>query len=511
MIGQVIGGKYRVLELLGQGGMGSVFAADQIGLDRQVAIKILRADLKTAPSVVHRFESEGRFAASIHDPNIVQVFDVGVLADGRAYLVMELLVGESLEAFMRTRGKLGVAEAVAIAKQIASGLGSAHEKGIIHRDLKPSNVYLAEAKRAPLGVTVKLLDFGIAKTMDDAGRDAPTTATGSLLGTPYYMSPEQIRGLRNIDARTDVYALGGILFEMVCGRRAFEAESQFELVNAQVHNPPPDPRTIEPSVPKALARLIVQMLAKDAGERPGNIEKVRSELAAIELPEARIELRPRAVKNDVGLEPGAPVPKSPAPSITMVAEKVAPSSLFGSTLGGTPIYFKTDDLRFDEIKNTFSFYRAHLTEEYSELTRQMKTAHTMWLVCVGLGFAMLLVGLGVLLFADRTKTTAGIVTSLSSALVYFIVRTLQKREDRYRDLRTEKNKTLEYGNDWLLLIQSIDAIRDPNAKMEHQARLVAVLTEKLEHARATLKAVPLRSSPKKRAAGAQSETARADP
>src|SRR5262245_20776567 len=267
MIGETFG-NYRVTELIGEGGMGVVYVAEHPGIGRRAAVKVLRAGLIDNAELTRRFFNEARAANSIRHPGIVEVFDCGTLPSGVSYIVMELLEGENLSTRLRRVGRLSHPDARRTAAQTASALAAAHAVGIVHRDLKPDNLFLVPDDRDPSLQMVKVLDFGIAKLGQDSGRlTYVRTRTGSVMGTPAYMSPEQCRGTREIDYRADIYALGVILFEMVCGRAPFVSEGFGEMVHLHISEPPPPPRSIEPSVPEDLERLILWCLAKEPTER----------------------------------------------------------------------------------------------------------------------------------------------------------------------------------------------------------------------------------------------------
>ncbi|MBA2540586.1 MAG: serine/threonine protein kinase, partial [Deltaproteobacteria bacterium] len=215
-------GKYEVRTLLGQGGFGMVFMGHDTALDRDCALKFLLPEHTSRPEILQRFLKEARSAAKIKHGGIVTVFECGTVEgagpplDGMAYIAMELLEGESLSDRVK-RGPMPVEHALEITRQVASALAAAHAVGIIHRDLKPDNIYLVPDPATTFGERVKVLDFGIAKLADDTGGNAAKTSTHMIFGTPKYMSPEQCKSTAKVDERSDIYALGCILFEMVCG------------------------------------------------------------------------------------------------------------------------------------------------------------------------------------------------------------------------------------------------------------------------------------------------------
>jgi len=257
-------GPYEIIATLGSGGMGTVYRAADDRLGRQVAIKQLRADLSADPALRQRFEREARAAAAINHPHICTLHDIGD-HEGQAFLVMELLEGETLSArLQRSSGGLPVAEVLTIGAQVAEGLAAAHRHGIVHRDVKPANIMLTKTG-------AKLVDFGVARLRETSDMSVETltrTAISDehvLAGTLPYMAPEQLEG--SADARTDIFALGNVLFEMATGRRAFVADSAATLIAAIVHTMPPPITTVRPEAPTALARAISRCLAKDADKR----------------------------------------------------------------------------------------------------------------------------------------------------------------------------------------------------------------------------------------------------
>jgi serine/threonine-protein kinase len=303
VIGRTVG-SYRVTELLGEGGMGAVYRAVHVALGRKAAVKVLLEELSHNKDVVARFFNEARAATTINHPGIVSVFDFGYADDGCAYIIMEHLDGESLGDRRRRVGRLPVAEVLTIGRQVAGALGAAHKQGIVHRDLKPDNVMMVPDPDVLGGERAKILDFGIAKLLDRESDTLPgvETKSGRILGTPAYMAPEQCRGAGKVDARADIYALGCVIYALVCGHPPFVAEGTGELIAAHLTAPPPPPRTIVPDLPQAVEDVVLRLLAKRPEDRYATMAEVVEALEAAsagKLP-ARLGLvkRPEAAKAD---------------------------------------------------------------------------------------------------------------------------------------------------------------------------------------------------------------------
>ncbi|MGE0550752.1 MAG: serine/threonine protein kinase [Kofleriaceae bacterium] len=270
-------GEYRIEKKIGEGGMGAVYGAIHPLIGKKAAIKVISAALGADASAVNRFVQEARSVNQIGHPNIVDVFAFGELPDGRNYFVMEHLQGESL-ADRLGRAPMPLGNALEILDQVADALEAAHEKQIVHRDLKPDNVFLASVRGGR--TMVKLLDFGIAKLSTGEGEGGiAKTRTGMMMGTPGYLSPEQARG-KNVDHRTDIYALGCMTFEIVCGRLPFVADNAMDIVLSHMTAPPPRASEIWPEIPAALDELINQMLDKDAAKRP-SLSSLRTAFAEL--------------------------------------------------------------------------------------------------------------------------------------------------------------------------------------------------------------------------------------
>jgi serine/threonine-protein kinase len=272
-------GNYQALSLLGEGGMGAVYLAEHPGIGRRVAIKVLKSELGHDPQLLTRFLNEARAANAIRHPNIIEVLDSGTTERGASYLVMELLEGESLSGRIKRLSRLDERSAIEIAMQTASGLGAAHAKGIIHRDLKPDNLFVIPEASDAARERVKILDFGIAKLHLMAG-DSLKTRTGTLMGTPVYMSPEQCLGTKEVDHRSDIYSLGIIIYEMLAGRPPFISEGFGELLSMHLHDKPASLREFAPQVTAEVEYSVLRMLAKKPDERYQSMADVRAALAA---------------------------------------------------------------------------------------------------------------------------------------------------------------------------------------------------------------------------------------
>ncbi len=282
-------GKYELVQQLGAGGFGLVFLARDLELGRDCALKFLLPEHTGNAEHVQRFLQEARAAARLRHPGIVTVFECGQLrqpgsgVDGMVYIAMELLGGESLSARMK-RAALPVTGAVALARQIASAVGAAHQVGIVHRDLKPENVYLVPDPETVSGERVKILDFGIAKLGESSTANAVHTATYQIFGSPHYMSPEQCRSTARVDARTDIYSLGVMLFEMLCGERPFVDAEIGSLIAKHQLVEPPRLRTKVAGLPDGLDELVASMLAKSPDDRPPTMEAVQRALEPFRSP-----------------------------------------------------------------------------------------------------------------------------------------------------------------------------------------------------------------------------------
>ncbi len=260
-------GPYEIVSLIGAGGMGEVYRARDNRLGRDVAVKVLPAEFANHPERVRRFEQEARAAGALNHPNIVAIYDVGE-HEGVPYLVTELLEGESLRELL-VEGKFPIRRAIDIGAQIAEGLAAAHDKGIVHRDIKPGNVFVTKDGRA------KILDFGLARLVQGESDSAPDsraptadqgTRPGTVLGTVGYMSPEQVKG-RPANARSDIFSLGVILYEMLSGQKAFPGDSEAEVMTAILKEDPPPLAAEDLAVPPLLERTVAHCLEKNPDRR----------------------------------------------------------------------------------------------------------------------------------------------------------------------------------------------------------------------------------------------------
>ena len=301
MLGRV--GKYRLVEKIGEGGMGTVFRAEHTVLGSPAAVKILLPQWTQDAVVVDRFFHEAKAASAIRHVGIVEVFDYGRLDNEQAWIAMELLRGETLTQFFARNGgpprmepgglgptgSIDPAVVQQLAGQVLAALDAAHVVGVVHRDLKPDNLFLVRDPGLPGGIRVKVLDFGIAKLANDRFGQKRNTEGGTILGTPVYMAPEQCKGHGEVDARADLYALGCIMFELLAGRPPFDAPGGGETMAMHIYEPPPRLANFAPQLPQDLDALVMRLLIKNPAERPPSAAYT---LAALE----RVPLLPMAAQ-----------------------------------------------------------------------------------------------------------------------------------------------------------------------------------------------------------------------
>jgi len=297
IVGQLLDGSYEVLRVIGEGGMGRVYEARHTRLHtKRFAVKLLHHELARQPDVVTRFQREAEAASVLTHPNVVGVYDVNTSADGRPYIVAELLQGEDLGSHLDRVGKLSTVDAVHIVRQVCHALGAAHASGIVHRDVKPENVFLAGPN-----ATVKVLDFGISKVLETSDG---LTKTGTVMGTPDYMAPEQARGDR-VDSRADIYAVGAILYRALTGRKPFEGNDAMSILTAVLTQEPERPSTLNPKIPLSLELIVQQTMAKTPSQRFATMEALEQALTPFDAPDAHL---PAVTLKSVGNATSPPAP-----------------------------------------------------------------------------------------------------------------------------------------------------------------------------------------------------------
>jgi len=328
VIGKTVG-NYKILAQIGEGGMGAVFLAEHPLIGKKVAVKVLHAELSRVQDAVSRFFTEARAVNAIGHENIIDIADFGSTPEGETYFIMELLEGDTLAQRMRRTGPMQLPLANEIMTQVCSALSAAHAHGIVHRDLKPDNIFLCQ--RGGRDTFVKVLDFGIAKLIVDTPGSAKTR-TGVVIGTPHYMSPEQCTGKGIIDARSDIYSVGLILYEMLTGRLPFEAESFAELLVAHLTQAPTPPRALNYGIPDYVQTVILRCLEKDRDKRYSTIDEVSAALisgspgavAGMEAPTA-VGMPPMtgSAPAPIGATVAVPTPVTGVPLATAVAPVTA--------------------------------------------------------------------------------------------------------------------------------------------------------------------------------------------
>ena len=342
-------GAYEVLDVIGAGGMGRVYRARNVTLDRVVALKTLAPQFSSDTGFVQRFLKEARAAARLNHPNIVQIYDFGC-EEGTYFLAMEYVDGPSLRTLLG-KARLNERDAVLLVRHAVAALAIAHAQGIVHRDIKPDNLMLT-ARRDRL----KLVDLGIAKRMDE---DQVLTQTGQAVGTPQYISPEQIRGVRDIDARADIYSLGATFFQLVTGHAPYEGTSGAMIMSMHLTHPLPDPRTYVPELSEGVCRVLRKMMAKDRDERYRDVHALDRDLYKLQIGETPQPLEPSAsaiatfVSGDAAPAPVAPVPRPPEPSAAPPpshAPAPAPTPAPPATPSAAAPAFREEDLHFVEVE-----------------------------------------------------------------------------------------------------------------------------------------------------------------
>jgi serine/threonine protein kinase len=324
-IGDTIGGRYRVEKLLGAGGMGQVVEALHVELERVVAVKVLHDEWAKDEDSARRFVREARVVATLSNEHVVRIFDLGRTPEGAPYIVMERLEGKDLGAVLQERGPVSILEATEWVAQASEALSEAHQRGIVHRDVKPQNLFLAKLPNRPTPV-LKVLDFGLAKNiLPTPGEESRLTGVHMLLGSPHFMSPEQIRDARGVDSRTDVWSLGATLFQLLTREPPFIAKNLHMLCAGILTAPIPSVRSIRPDVPEALDMILRRCLSRNIDERYPSAKELAIELRTFL---ATIDVAP----HDRGTAPYAPMAlgagrPAPAPSQPRPAAGAPPSLL----------------------------------------------------------------------------------------------------------------------------------------------------------------------------------------
>jgi serine/threonine-protein kinase len=290
-LGEIVGGKYKVVRLLAAGGMGAVYEAQHTVVKRRFAIKFLHPDLAARRDILTRFQREAEAAGALESENVAAAVDFGIVPDGTPYIVMELLAGESLESLIAREKTLPVTRAADLVAQACRGVQAAHAAGIVHRDLKPQNLFVC--RRQDGTDLVKVLDFGVAKLQAiNEGSGQTGTGTGAVLGTPSYMSPEQARGASVVDHRADVYALGAILYQLVSGQKPHPGDSNNAILYHISTQPPVPLATVKPELAPALVEIVERALAPDPDARPASAEALGAALAPVAGREVWPEAKP---------------------------------------------------------------------------------------------------------------------------------------------------------------------------------------------------------------------------
>jgi eukaryotic-like serine/threonine-protein kinase len=323
--GTVVSGKFRVERKLGEGGMGSVYAAVNITTNRPVALKVMHPEYAAKKDIVRRFMREAKAATVITHPNVIEVFDVVDGERGEPVMVMELLEGQPLDSVLDERGALPLGEVARIMTPVVSAVGAAHARGIIHRDLKPENIHLARASDGT--IKPKVLDFGIAKILDpsqinESATKSGATRTGSMLGTPYYMSMEQACGEKDIDHRTDIWSIGVMLYVMLTGRHPYEGENYGQILKSLMTDTPQPVASLVPGLPGEVADIVQKCMSRQREERPADLRVVYNVLARY--------------CSDVSL-PGPPSASQYVPANAGNSATLAAASVYTSHIPGTGI------------------------------------------------------------------------------------------------------------------------------------------------------------------------------
>jgi serine/threonine-protein kinase len=391
-VGQTIG-NYILTAKLGEGGMGIVYLAEHPVIGRKVAMKAIHPELSRNPEVVSRFVTEAKSVNQIGNEHIVDIHDFGTTPDGEFYFVMEFLQGDALVDRLKRSAPLDVRRALAIAEQVADALGSSHQHGIIHRDLKPENIFLITKGHAT--DFVKVLDFGLAKLTQGDDKVSHKTRPGSVMGTPYYMAPEQCEGKANIDHRADIYSLGVIMFEMLTGKVPFGGEGYGEIIVKHITAPVPSPRAINPLLPPSIESIILRALAKPREDRFQTMEEFG---AALLNPEGYAASAPAMDQRTPNIVPAASMHGPGAAPVGRADSVVSGQVLFGNSnteMGARSV----------PLPSTFRHAAGQLLEEGANVEPPQKPRQTALIAAVVSAVAV--AGLAAYFFTQQSPTHSG--------------------------------------------------------------------------------------------------------
>jgi serine/threonine protein kinase len=453
-----LAGSYHLVELLATGGMGFVYRAEHKTLQKEVAIKLIRPELTQRKDLSARFLAEARIISQLNHEHIVDILDVGMLEGEAPYFVMEFLEGESLGRLLEKNKRLSPERTIHILVQLLDALSTAHQNGFIHRDLKPENVFLLQRRGQPF---VKLLDFGIAKFLDPQLEVHTQTSNGGLLGTPHYMSPEQIQGhSQEIDARSDLYSVGILLFECLSGQLPFEGKSFADYVIAHVMNQPPKVTQIAADIPPALSAITQKALQKKQGDRYQSAAEMSAALQAATL---KLEVTPPTVKPHskmlwyaagacvlvftlmaLLLSFGAsPQTKTPAPIMRSTPEasplsSIQPASVISIQPTSTA---STESAHFAEINLSFHSRpkRALVMVSIEGKEQNLGTTPTTLRVAKGSN-------LSVLFTKGNLRAQKKVVAARDQLIMGKLVASIEPRKKRTQDKIKKSNKTKDPGN-----------------------------------------------------------------
>ena len=389
MVGETLG-NYRIVGKIGEGGMGAVYQAEHALIGRRAAIKVLLPELSSRSDVVRRFFNEARAVANLNHPAIIDIFDFGFHTDGSGYIVMELLEGQSLGARLNRVGSLASATAVNLTRQIAAAMSVAHGHGVVHRDLKPDNLFLVPDRTGAPGELIKILDFGVAKLASAGSSQGPgVTNSGTLLGTPLYMAPEQCRGAGMVDARADIYALGCVVYHMLSGQPPFVYDFPGELIAAHQLEAPRPLRLLDAVVAPALEAVVLRTLAKRPEDRPQSMQELLGELDRATSAPTRAHGQQRTILF-AGIAPDQP-PPLPGP-----ASAAAATARHTRTLPETEAHDDPPATPVARTIRTVPLANTTLGRNMGEVART-PSPRRYWVTG---GAALAVVGLGALLMSD---------------------------------------------------------------------------------------------------------------